>query len=264
MKFKRLWAIPVLLTVAAFLMGATVMGIQQFPRGVSAPYWYGYSSGAPASYYLAAPTLSANDTAAGIAATQTLTNKTLTSPVISNLTASRPVLSSSGKVLTSADYNLSGTSGQTYTFPTTTATLARTDAANTFSGTQTFAGSLVATNIDTALSSTTVALNADGNTTLYTVPVGKRAVLTKAILIAGADAGSTDFTIGQAGALTDFLGTQQCDNLNAANDAAIFMPVPNATAAGIKSYAAGTVIKMVVANQAGGATNTLVLFGFTY
>ena len=37
-----------------------------------------------------------------------------------------------------------------------------------------------------------------------------------------------------------------------------------ATAAGIKSYAAGTVIKAVVANHAGGATNTLYLFGFLY
>jgi len=128
----------------------------------------------------------------------------------------------------------------------------------------TSSGSIVATNIETALSATTLALNADGNTTIYTVPAGKRCVLTKAVLVVGADAGSTDFTIGQAGALTDFLGTQQCDNLNAANDAGIFMPVPNATASGIKSYAAGTVIKAVVANHAGGATNTLYLFGFLY
>ena len=42
--------------------------------------------------------------------------------------------------------------------------------------------------------------------------------------------------------------------------AAVFL----VAAAGIKSYAAGTVIKAVVANQAGGATNTLYLFGFLY
>lgn len=184
---------------------------------------------------------------------------------LAGVAAGQPLLS--GGVATApayAGYTFSGTAGQTYTFPTTTATLARTDAANTFTGTQTFSGSIVATNIETALSATTIALNADGNTTLYTVPAGKRAVLTKAVLVVGADAGSTDFTIGQAGALTDFLGTQQCDNLNAQYDAGIFMPVPNATAALIKSYAAGTVIKAAVANQAGGATNTLYLFGFLY
>jgi len=56
--------------------------ISHQPYGISTPKWYGYSSGAPASYYLAAPTLSANDTACGIAATQTLTNKTLTAPTL--------------------------------------------------------------------------------------------------------------------------------------------------------------------------------------
>lgn len=264
MKFKRLYLVPLLLIAVPFVMGAAVMGIQQFPRGVSSPYWYGYSSGAPASYYLAAPTLSANDTAAGIAATQTLTNKTLTSPVISNLTASRPVVTNSSKVLTSADYNLSGTSAQTYTFPTTSATLARTDAANTFAGIQTFSGSIVATSIDSALSSTTLALDADGETTLYTVPAGKRTVLTKAILIAGADAGTTTLSIGQSGALTDFLGNQTLSNVDAQYDAAILMPVPNATPVLVKSYAAGTVIKAVVGSHAGGATNTIVLFGYTY
>lgn len=75
----------ILLAALAMLMIAVIAWagtISQQPYGISTPYWYGYSSGTPASYYLAAPTLSANDTACGIAATQTLTNKTLTSPVI--------------------------------------------------------------------------------------------------------------------------------------------------------------------------------------
>lgn len=117
---------------------------------------------------------------------------------------------------------------------------------------------------ETLLATGNIALNADGNTTLFTVPTGRRAVLTKLVVVVGADAGSTDMTIGQAGALTDFLNTQQFDNINAANDAAIFMPVPNATPVLIKSYAAGTVIKAAVANQAGGATNTFYLFGIVY
>jgi hypothetical protein len=46
------------------------------------------------------------------------------------------------------------------------------------------------------LSSTTVALNANANTLLYTVPTGKRCVLCFAKVIAGANANSTDITIG--------------------------------------------------------------------
>lgn len=114
------------------------------------------------------------------------------------------------------------------------------------------------------LSITNLPLNADGETTIYTVPAGVRCVLSYAILVAGADAGSTDLTIGADGAETDWLGTQQLDNLDAEHDAVMLMPVPNATPVKIKSYAAGTVIKAVVANNAGGATNTLYLYGMLY
>jgi len=114
------------------------------------------------------------------------------------------------------------------------------------------------------LSSTTVALNANAATTLYTVPVGKRCVLSHAILVAGADAGTTTVSIGQVGALTDFLAINTLSNIDAANDAAILRPVPNTTPLLSKSYAAATVIQMDVTNQAGGATNTVYLFGFLY
>jgi len=117
---------------------------------------------------------------------------------------------------------------------------------------------------ESLLSITTVTLASNGEQTIYTVPVGLSCVLTKAILVVGANANSTDFTIGQDGAETDFLGTQQCDNLDAANDAGIFLPVPNAVAVIGKVYAAGTLIKFTVANQAGGATNTLYLFGILF
>jgi hypothetical protein len=114
------------------------------------------------------------------------------------------------------------------------------------------------------LSSTTVALNANGDTTLFTVPTGKRCVLTHAYLIAGADAGTSDISIGADGAETDFVGVTNLDNLDAQYDAMLLAPVPSATPATLKSYAAGTVIQAQVANQAGGATNTLYLFGFLY
>ncbi len=87
--FKRnrigLVTLTIIFAIVAMAWAGT---ISQRPYGISTPYWYGYSSGSVASYYLAAPTLSTNDTAVGLAATQTLTNKTLTSPTISGPTIS--------------------------------------------------------------------------------------------------------------------------------------------------------------------------------
>lgn len=125
-------------------------------------------------------------------------------------------------------------------------------------------GNFIDENAITLLSATTVALNANADTNLYTVPTGKRCVLHSAVLVAGADAGTTNLSVGADGAETDFLPTQTLSNLDAQYDAVIMQPVPNTTPTKVKSYAAGTVIQAKVTNQAGGATNTLYLFGFLY
>ncbi len=118
---------------------------------------------------------------------------------------------------------------------------------------------------DSLLSSTTVAFNADAHTALYTVPIGKRCILTKAVIVAGADAGATTaVTIGANGTETDFLASNILSNLDAANDAVIVMPIPNTTPLKGKSYAAATVIEMAVATQSGGATNSVYLYGTIY
>lgn len=117
------------------------------------------------------------------------------------------------------------------------------------------------------LSATTVALNANGTTTLYTVPTGKRCILAFAILVLGADASTTDIQIGQNGATTDFCGPSDLANIDAQYDACILQPMPVATPGSVvltKSYAAATVIEAEVTNQAGGATNTLYLYGMLY
>lgn len=116
----------------------------------------------------------------------------------------------------------------------------------------------------TLLSETVVSLAADADTVIYTVPTGKRCVPSHAMLVAGADAGTSDISIGQNGAETDFIGVTNLDNLDAQYDAMLLAPVPSATPATLKSYAAGTVIEAKVANNAGGATNTIYLFGFLY
>jgi hypothetical protein len=113
------------------------------------------------------------------------------------------------------------------------------------------------------LSTTTVAFNANADTDLYTVPVGKTCILLFAVVKAGADAGATTtLSIGANGTETDFIPANTLSNLDAAGDVVILMPVPNTTPTKTKSYAAGTVIQAQVANQSGGATNTVYLFGF--
>lgn len=114
------------------------------------------------------------------------------------------------------------------------------------------------------LSTTTVSFGADGQTTLYTVPVGKRCVLFGALVVAAADCGTTTVTIGQVGALTDFLAAQTLGNLDAQYDAAWLIPVPNATPTKVESYAAGTVIQADVGAHAGAAGNTVYLYGMLY
>jgi hypothetical protein len=274
MKFNKGFSVALVLIVAALLMGATVMGISQHPRGISSPYWYGYSSGAPASYYLAAPTLSANDTAVGLTATQTLTNKTLTSPVISNLTASKPMFTDASKIPTSSGtmpVDQGGTGITSYTagdlvYASATATLSKLAKGTAFQTPQMNTGATAPAwaSGETLLSATTISLGADGNTTIFTVPAGRTAVLTKAYLVAAADAGTSTLTIGQAGALTDFLGTQTLSAIDAAGDTGYLAPIPHATTPKIEAYPATTVIKAVVGSHAGAAGNTLYLFGFVY
>lgn len=111
------------------------------------------------------------------------------------------------------------------------------------------------------LSATTVSLAADADTTLYTVPVGKVCILSHAILVVGADASTSDISIGQNTAETDFVPATDLQHLDAANDAGILQPIPAIELLKVEAYAAGTVIEAKVTNQAGGATNTLYLFG---
>ena len=115
------------------------------------------------------------------------------------------------------------------------------------------------------LSTTTISFAADAVTTLYTVPAGKRCVLSHAVIVAAADVGATTtITIGQNGATTDFLASNILSNLDAQYDAVIVRPVPNTTPLKSKSYAAATVIEATVGSQSGSAANTLYRFGFLY
>lgn len=67
--------------------------------------------------------------------------------VAAQATANKVLLSGASAVPTWSGYTFSGTASQVYTFPTTTATLARTDAAQTFTGVQTFSSAPVISSI---------------------------------------------------------------------------------------------------------------------
>tara|TARA_R100001530_G_scaffold124107_1_gene92211 strand:- start:1713 stop:2105 length:393 start_codon:yes stop_codon:yes gene_type:complete len=108
-----------------------------------------------------------------------------------------------------------------------------------------------------------VNLNALAQTTIYTVPTGKKCVLDHVrIRNLSANATNTTVTIGQVGALTDFLNTQTLSGLNAAAATGILSPVPNATTVKGIEYTAGEVLQIdvtVVASIA--CTATIEFFG---
>jgi len=84
-----------------------------------------------------------------------------------------------------------------------------------------------------------------------------------AIIRAGADAALTDVTFGRVGALTDWLGTIQLDNLDAAGDQVLVMPVPQDPPLKLKTYAATVVFQIDVTVAQGGATNYVDLYAET-
>jgi len=114
------------------------------------------------------------------------------------------------------------------------------------------------------LSTTTVSFAANAVTELYVVPEGHRCVPFAVHIVAGADASTTDVQVGQSTATNDFLAVTDLGLINAQYDGAWLIPIPAANVLLGKSYAAGTSIVMEVTNQAGGATNTVRLFGFIY
>jgi len=112
------------------------------------------------------------------------------------------------------------------------------------------------------ISETTVSFAANGNTILYYVPPLRRLVLTKVVVIAGADAGATTtISVGQSTATTDFIPANTLSNLDASDDAVILQPIPNTTPLKGKAYAPGTIISCTVGTASGGATNTVQLYG---
>ena len=107
----------------------------------------------------------------------------------------------------------------------------------------------------------TVDHSAAAQTTLHTVPSGFRTILDQVKIEAAGDEADTDITIGQVGALTDFIGTTQLDNLDAQYDVVKIQPIQADPPVKQKSYAAGAVIQVDVTVANGNAGNTYFVYG---
>lgn len=132
----------------------------------------------------------------------TFTGKTVTGGTFASPTLTTPALgvatatSINGNFFTTGSSTYTGTAGQTYTFPTTTATIARTDTGQTFTGTNVIGGISFASNAATSLNSVTSA--ALSNLTLGTGTFGTAvtfASATGAVTLASTTA-STSTTTG--------------------------------------------------------------------
>lgn len=154
-------------------------------------------------------------TATGTGAPVRAESPSLTTPVLGAATATSinglTLTSSTGTfTLTNAKtlavtntLTLSGTDGTTMTFPTTSATLARTDAANTFTGTQTI-GALVATTVNgNTVSTGTGTLTLGAGSTLATSATNS---------ITLTSTGATNITLPTTGTLATLAGSETLTN----------------------------------------------------
>lgn len=212
---------------------ATRITISNLPAATS-------SSGAD-EFVLVQSSLTKKITNTNLFTNATLTNPTMVTPTlgvasatsVNKVAITAPATSATltianGKTLTASNsITLAGTDATTMTFPSTDASIARTDAAQTFTGTQTFAGAIVGsvqalsgagavnlTTLTTAFTST-----ATGNAlTLADGVVGQLKAIVYVAEAAGADTGvltpanfgnGTTITFNAVGesVLLQFLGT---------------------------------------------------------
>lgn len=122
-------------------------------------------------------------------------------------------------------------------------------------------GAFLEENSIALLAIVTVDHSGAAQTTLITVPSGFRMIVDHIKIEAAGDEAATDITIGQVGALTDFIGTTQLDNLDAQYDAVKVQPIQADPPVKQKSYAAGTVFQVDVTAANGNAGNTYMVFG---
>lgn len=104
--------------------------------------------------------------------------------------------------------------------------------------------------------------SATTSTVIYTVLAGHECTLDHVrIRNLTGDATTATCTVGQTGALTDFLNTQTLSALNAAAATGKLMPIPSATTAKGIEYPAGTVINFRTVAAGAAVTCTVEAWG---
>lgn len=107
---------------------------------------------------------------------------------------------------------LAGTDGTTITFPSTSATLARTDAANTFTGVQTMTSPVLITpTLGVATATSYNGLTLSTTTGTFTLTNGKTLAVTNSLTFAGTD-GTTITGPGVSGTMATLAGTETLSN----------------------------------------------------
>jgi len=111
----------------------------------------------------------------------------------------------------------------------------------------------------------TTDLSTVGQTTFYTVPPNNACIPFAGFLKADGDVGANlEFTMGQVGALTDFIGTTNGDNLDADEDGIWILPIPSATPAKVKVYPAGTVLQFDLTVAGNAVAGRLFFWGMLF
>lgn len=215
----------------------------------------------------------------------TLANPTLTTPDLGVATSTTingvSIVTAAGAIFQMAPaktlaisntMELAGTDGATYTFPTSTATLARTSGANTFSGTQTFATVVLTGNattagtlIQTSASSAAFASGLNGNTNPVFRLVNNIASQATGISITGrAAAAGADITVLSSGTNEDLRLNAKGSGTISLNPTGTGNIVLGTAATGVSLSVTGAVTAFnATAVPAGGTTGSGFLFSST-
>lgn len=144
----------------------------------------------------------------GVASANTVNKLTITSPA----TGSTLTIDDGKTLRASASLTLTGTDVTTHTFPTTSSSVARIDAAQSFAGVQTFSDRIINT-VNGALSAPAVSITG-------TPITGGSATTTAPLLLVGSGAAggySTSGTVVDVNAPTGFVGNLIAAHINGAN-----------------------------------------------